>query len=197
MTDKDIIKAISTGGTAEDKALDFIYNAALYRDGAKKIYSTFNNIKLKNWLDIFHDTIIQLVKSIRMGKFQGDSAVIVYFMGIYRNKCREALRQTTGLRATLEIPAQDIADLQSPLDFLLSDGLKALLRSVIQRLDSKCQELLTLWSERYSMKEITEQMKLSNQRIAITYNARCKKKLVKLIGEDPQIEKALTEYRWI
>lgn len=175
MNDKDLLKAILAGGTAEDKALDFIYNATLYRDGAKKIYATFDNIKLKTWLDIFHDTIIQLVKSIRMGKYKGDNSVLVYFMGIYRNKSREALRQTTGLRATLEIPARDIADLQSPLDLILSDGLKALLRQIIQRLDGKCQELLTLWSERYSMKEITEQMKLSNERIAITYNARCKK----------------------
>ena len=197
MNDKDLLTAILAGGTAEDKALDFIYNAASYRDGAKKIYATFDNIKLKTWLDIFHDTILQLVKSIRMGKYQGDSPVLVYFMGIYRNKCREALRQTTGLRATLEIPSQDIADLQSPLDLILSDGLKTLLRQVIQRLDDKCQELLTLWSQKYSMNEIAEQMKLSNQRIAITYNARCKKKLVKLIGEDSQIEKALTDYRWI
>jgi len=33
--------------------------------------------------------------------------------------------------------------------------------------------------------------------MAITYNARCKKKLIKLIAENTQIEKALTEYRWI
>ena len=197
MQDKDLLTAILAGGTAEDKALDFIYNTALYRTGAQKIHATFDNIKLKTWLDIFHDTIIQLVKSIRMGKYQGDSPVLVYFMGIYRNKCREALRQTTGLRATLEIPAQDIADLQSPLDLILSDGLKTLLRQVIQHLDGKCQELLTLWSQKYYMNEIAEQMKLSNQRIAITYNARCKKKLVKLIGDNPQIEKALIDYRWM
>ena len=197
MQDKDLLTAILAGGIAEDKALDFIYNTALYRTGAQKIYATFDNIKLKTWLDIFHDTIIQLVKSIRMGKYQGDSPVLVYFMGIYRNKCREALRQTTGLRTTLEIPAQDIADLQSPLDLILSDGLKTLLRRVIQRLDDKCQKLLTLWSQKYSMNEIAEQMKLSNQRIAITYNARCKKKLVKLIGDNPQIEKALIDYRWM
>ena len=197
MTDKDVLTAILSGGTAEDKALDFIYNATAYRAGAKKIYATFDNIKLKTWLDVFHDTIIQLVKSIRMGKYQNDSPILVYFMGIYRNKCREALRQTTGVRATFEIPAQDIADLQSPLDLILSDGLKTLLRQIIQRLDEKCQQLLTLWSQKYSMKEITQQMKLSNQRIAITYNARCKKKLVKLIEKDPLIEKALTDYRWI
>ena len=197
MQDKDLLTAILAGGIAEDKALDFIYNTALYRTGAQKIYATFDNIKLKTWLDIFHDTIIQLVKSIRMGKYQGDSPVLVYFMGIYRNKCREALRQTTGLRTTLEIPAQDIADLQSPLDLILSDGLKTLLRQVIQRLDDKCQKLLTLWSQKYSMNEIAEQMKLSNQRIAITYNTRCKKKLVKLIGDNPQIEKALIDYRWM
>lgn len=197
MKDTDILKAILQGGTAEDKALDFIYNAAAYRDGAKKIYHTFSNIKLKTWLDIFHDTIIQLVKSIRLGKYNQENSVLVYFLGIYRNKCREALRQTTGLRATLEIPPEDITDLQSPIDTLLSEGLKDLLRQTMQRLDEKCRNLLTLWSEKYSMKEITQQMKLTNERMAITYNARCKKKLIKLIGEDTQIEKALTEYRWI
>lgn len=36
MTDKDIIKAISEDGTAEDKALAFIYYAASYRDRAKR-----------------------------------------------------------------------------------------------------------------------------------------------------------------
>ncbi len=197
MKDTDILKAILQGGTAEDKALDFIYNAATYRDGAKKIYHTFSNIKLKTWLDVFHDTIIQLVKSIRQGKYNQENKVLVYFLGIYRNKCREALRQTTGLRATLEIPPEDLTDLQSPIDTLLNEGLKDLLRQTMQRLDEKCRNLLTLWSEKYSMKEITQQMKLTNERMAITYNARCKKKLIKLIGEDIQIEKALTEYRWI
>lgn len=197
MNDTDIIKAILKGGIEEDKALDFIYNSTVYRDGSKKVYHTFSNIKLKTWLDVFHDTIIQLVKSIRQGKYNQENKVLVYFLGIYRNKCREALRQTTGLRATLEIPPEDITDLQSPIDTLLSDGLKDLLRQTMQRLDKKCRNLLTLWSEKYSMKEITQQMKLTNERMAITYNARCKKKLIKLIGEDTQIQKALTEYRWI
>lgn len=197
MNDINILKAILKGGAEEDKALDFIYNSAAYRDQSKKVYHTFSNIKLKTWLDIFHDTIIQLVKSIRQGKYNQENKVLVYFLGIYRNKCREALRQTTGLRATLEIPPEDITDLQSPIDTLLSEGLKDLLRQTMQRLDEKCRNLLTLWSEKYSMKEITQQMKLTNERMAITYNARCKKKLIKLIGEDTQIEKALTEYRWM
>lgn len=197
MSDDELISAILTGGKEEDKALDFIYNATTYRQGAQKIFNTFNNIKLKTWLDVFHDSIIQLVKSICLGKYHKENSILVYFLGIYRNKCREALRMTSGHRATVEIPPQDIADLQSPLDQILDQGLKDLLRAVILRLDTKCQELLTLWSERYSMKEITKQMQLSNERIAITYNARCKKRLIKLIAEDVQIEKALIEYRWI
>ena len=91
MQDKDLLTAILSGGAAEDKALDFIYNGADYRNDAQKIYATFDNIKLKTWLDIFHDTIIQLVKSIRMGKYQGDSPILVYFMGLsfyqYLNRC--------------------------------------------------------------------------------------------------------------
>lgn len=197
MTDEEIISSILIGGKQEDMALAFIYNNETYRSNAKKIYNSYKNIKLKTWLDIFHDSIIQLVKSICMGKYLGDNAILVFFKGIYRNKCKEALRLSTGKRATLELPPQDIADLQSPLDIILSEGLKELLREVIARLDTKCKDLLTLWSERYSMKEITQQMKLSSERIAITYNARCKKRLVKLIAEDTQIEKALKDYRWI
>jgi len=128
MSDKDILEAILKGGTTEDKALDFIYNSPAYRDGAKKIYQTFSNIKLKTWLDVFHDTIIQLVKSIQLGKYNQENKILVYFLGIYRNKCREALRQTTGIRATLEIPPEDITDIQSPIDTLLNEGLKDLLR---------------------------------------------------------------------
>ena len=197
MSDKEIILAILQGGINEDKVLDFIYHSPDYRAGAKKVYATFSNIKLKTWLDVFHDAIIQLVKSIKLGKYNQDNKVLVYFLGIYRHKCREALRLTTGNRATLEIPPQEIADLQSPLDLILDTGLKDLLRATLQRLDDTCKKLLTLWSERYSMKEITEQLELSNERIAITYNARCKKKLVKLIAENQQIKNALTEYRWI
>ena len=197
MNDKELLAAIIQGSKLEDKALDFIYNATDYREGAKKIFNTFRNIKLKTWLDIFHDSIIQLIKSICLGKYNQENSLLVYFLGIYRNKCRESLRLTTGNRATIELPPHDVTDLQSPLDIILGEGLKDLLRAVMHRLDATCQELLTLWSERYSMKEITEKMKLSNQRIAITYNARCKKKLIKLIAEDSQIEKALTEYRWI
>lgn len=197
MTDQELITAILQGGKEEDKALNFIYNADAYRQGAKKVFNTFNNIKLKTWLDVYHDSIIQLVKSICLGKYNKENSLLVYFLGIYRNKCREALRLSTGKRAVVELPPQDIADLHSPLDIMLGDGLKDLLRDIIQRLDDKCQELLTLWSERYTMKEITQQMKLSNERIAITYNARCKKRLVKLIAEDVNIKKALTEYRWI
>ncbi len=196
MSDTELLKAILEGGIAEDKALDFIYNSPVYRNGAQKIYRTFSNIKLKTWLDIFHDTIIQLIKSIRLGKYKQENKILIYFLGIYRHKCREALRQTTGIRATIEIPPEDLTDLQSPIDFILNDGLKDLLRQTMQRLDDKCRNLLTLWSQKYSMKEITQQMKLTNERMAITYNARCKKKLIKLIAEDTQIEKALNEYRW-
>jgi len=44
MSDTELLKAILEGGIAEDKALDFIYNSPVYRNGAQKIYRTFSNI---------------------------------------------------------------------------------------------------------------------------------------------------------
>ena len=197
MTDKELTNAILKSDKEEDKALSFIYNHKEYRQGAQKVFNSFKNIKIKTWLDIFHDSIIQLIKSIHQGKYNQESSLMIYFFGIYRNKCREALRLSTGKKAVVELPPNDIADLQSPLDVIFGDDLKILLRNTLDKLDEKCKQLLTLWADNHSMKEITEQMALSSNRIAITYNARCKKRLIKLIAADPAIEQALNEYRWI
>ena len=197
MNDEAIIKALKNGGIDQERALSFIYKDTEYREGVKMVVRGYRQLRLESWEGIFHESLIHLVKCVLMNKFRKETSLKNYFLGICRNKCREMIRKDKKAPPTLELPAEDPELVRSPIDIILSDELKDMLREAVNQLSASCQKVLRLWALSHSMKEIAEEMDYSGDRVAITYNSRCKSQLRKLLGQNPNLLNLLKEYRWL
>ncbi|MEM7103649.1 MAG: sigma-70 family RNA polymerase sigma factor [Bacteroidota bacterium] len=197
MKDDTIIAAMKAGGREQEKALSYIYHNEDYRKGVRYVVNNFRQLRSEDWEGIFHEGIVHLTKCLVMEKFRQETSLKNYFLGICRNKCREMVRKDKKTPPTLDLPPEDPDQVKSPLEIMLGEELKDMLRAAVKMMSKRCQEILQLKAMSYSMKEIAEELELSGERVAITYNSRCKQQLKNKLQENPNLLNILREYRWI
>jgi len=196
MTDPEILKGLAAGGTAQDRVLEHLYHHPAYRKAARQTAAKFRAMRLEGWEGIFHESLVDFTKRLKTDAKAVNGELIHYFRGICLNKCRELHR-----KESKERPAEEgdnprlIQRVASPVDEMVSEERKELLRQVLKRLPAKCQTIFKLWAQSYAMREIAEQLDLKGERTAITYKSRCKKQLLQLLEEEPAIRQLLKHYR--
>ncbi len=183
MTDAQIIDAIvNQDEMVEKEAIAFLYKNEHYRTITQKIARNHRALRLYTWEDVYNESIIQLIKSIKKGNFKGDRSLLDYFKGICRNICSEFYRKENKDQQRLDPKDIPTEDLRTPFSIALEEDLKRIMREAFAKLSKRCQEILTLRMKGFSMREIAKMLGLSNERTAITYAARCRYQLRDFLG---------------
>ncbi len=187
MTDDQIIEGIRTGEAAQHAAVEYIYKDKKYRKCAENVVRNYPGLRLEDWEGVFHESIVQLLKSVKKGKFDGSKALVKYFDGICRNVCRKFYRDGNKDRNNEDKLQIEEVDYETPFDLLVDDEIGAILDEAFEQLSEQCRKILKLWALRYKMTEIAELCGLKNQRNAITYRSRCMQRLKNIMKNDPRI----------
>lgn len=184
--DHKLIKAILSG--KDDHVLEVLYN---------ELYPKIEYLILRNGgdqeeaQDIFQDAVVILYKQVKEDKFdqQYQIAGFVYTVSrnLWINRAKRKNRNT-------ELPEDDQA---TPLegnvmDDMLSEERAQYIEHVLSKLDPKCKDLL-IYSifHNLSMKEISKLMNFNSEDVAKTKNYKCKKKLLKIIENNPNLKNLL------
>lgn len=145
--------------------------------------------------DIFQDSFIILYQNVKEGKLDNlTSSVSTYFMAICRNKTMELLR-TKG--KYIHSPVDDAiqkstAFLESKINKVLSfdnddapiEQKEALVREIVKKLPSPCNELLWgFYRDGLSMKDLAERYGYSNENTVKVTKHRCCNKFKKRFTE--------------
>jgi RNA polymerase sigma factor (sigma-70 family) len=183
-----IIESIRTG--AQSVALQYLYDVSL-----KKVrhYITSNNGSKEDANDIFQDTVIVLFNQIRSNKFNEASSIDAFMYSVARNLWIDKVRRDKKM-TRYDSPDQfaSISDNQNLLDDLIKKEKSAAMKQVFDKLDEKCQKILSyVIYEKRSMKEIAELMGYNSDDVAKTNHYRCKGYLTKLVKSDPSLIKLL------
>lgn len=189
-TDQEIFVAIQQGGSACDKAIQY-----LYRKHLEKICSfvTGRNGSREEAKDVFQDAIVNLLVSIQEGKFEGKSSLGTYLYAISKNlwyrRFNRSLKQDL-----LDSPEQseEVAE-DTPELLLMADHQRELLEHLLDSLKAKCKEVLTMWSQKYSMKEIASQLEYRNEQVVRNKKNHCLKELKSLVRNSAEAQSLVSE----
>lgn len=183
-SDSSIVADVRKGGAAEEKAIQSLLNH--HRDMIVRLVTQQQGSDA-DAEDVLYESLTTLVLHLREGKFRGDSALSTYWYaiakGIWYKRLRKRIREED-LGGKLAFEEGEIIDPELELE---SEDLRFSVRSLLGRLRPKCQEVLLLWGQHYSMDEIANKMEFKSAQNAMNKKSKCLRELKTLINEEPEL----------
>jgi RNA polymerase sigma factor (sigma-70 family) len=184
-TDNTFADAIAGGGAARESALErWFSDESLHRWVQQ--YALQHGGTAADGEDLYHDTFITFDRLLREGKYRREAGLRTFFCSIAKwlwlNKQRKAGRARTAreeeITATASFAPDDMYDRER----------QAVLQQMLSALGEKCNKLLTLYQESYTMKEIAAEMGYGSDQVAMNKCSECRKKLKALIENSQELK---------
>ena len=181
LSDQALIAGIRAGGGQRRHFENQLYDKYRYliREGSYN-----HKIDNEDASMAYSDTILTVIEHIATGRFEGRSELKTYIHQIFSNKCVDVIRKRTTNKAQ-EFQPFSLDDLLVPVPDSQRTALADLIRQqdhqriryLLTRIGDRCQEILTLWSEGCSDREIALQYQYNSDGVAQTTRLRCLEKL--------------------
>lgn len=137
--------------------------------------------------DVYSDAILSAIEKISNGSFQRRSSLKTWVYQIFHNKYVDFIRKKSTNRSsvhrTLSIsdPMFEVADTSKTIIQELMDKTDwKLLREKLNQIGDNCRQMLLLWADGYSDKEIALAMEYKTSDVVKTSRLRCLEKLKQL-----------------
>ncbi len=169
---------INRGGVSRNEAV-----SQLYAQTEKIVFATLSRMGLGR-MDIeetTNDALIICIDNICSGKYRQDASLGTYIVGIAK-KCALNVLRKNKRKSQLDTPGEEEEMALSPEDLLLTRERNQDLRAALDELGSPCNELLLLWANDYSYREILDIMDYANENSAKVQKFKCLKRLISIIN---------------
>lgn len=180
-TDAEIISGLLTGGINRAQYERKLYKAYFYfiNQGVQKY-----RLSRDDAASAYSDTIITVIENVVTSRFEGRSSLKSFCYQIFMNKCVDQVRKNTTNKNTVH-HATDIEGYQgmlpdntrNVLQVLIDKNRKTALLQKLNEIGAKCKELLLLYEDGYSDREIAEIMEYNTADVVKTSRLRCIEKL--------------------
>lgn len=181
LNDEDLVSNLQQNSSLKRKAAEEIFNrhAWFIKDGINK-YSLSED----EAFDAYSDSILQAINSITKGLFEKRAALKTYLYRIFCNKCVDLIRKKTTNKGSIHqtLPVSDLLS-------MISDSAKTIIQQLIQKTDveilrskmneigENCKQLLAMFADDFTDREIAEIMKYKTADVVKTSRLRCLEKL--------------------
>jgi RNA polymerase sigma factor (sigma-70 family) len=179
--DDAIVSGLKAGGTERRMHERKLYEEFFYfiKQGERK-YS----IPEDECASAYSDTIIIVIENIITDKFEGRSSLKSYTFQIFMNKCVDFMRKKT----TNKNKVHNTAGID-PLIMTLPDKTRNIIQQLIEKserssllqklkeLGEKCKQVLLLFEDGYTDREIAETMQYNSADVVKTTRLRCLERL--------------------
>lgn len=137
--------------------------------------------------DAYADAVIAVIGKIRDDSFKGLSSIKTYLFQVFHNKCVDFLRKKTTNKQSVHQTAPI-----SELMLELSDSAKSIIHKLIEKTDfdllkqklnelgDTCKQLLLMWADGNSDREILSKLSYKTADVVKTTRLRCIDKLRQL-----------------
>lgn len=188
-TDTALLHLIKEG-PGLNPAIRFIYEQ--YADMVSA-YIMKNSGTRQDAEDIFQDTVVSFIETVRKDKFRGQSSISTFLVSMARNNWMNELkkRSRTGYREELFQSSRD--ELENDISSLLVDReMKQQFREVLGRLGENCKKILMLfYYNNLSMKEILMHVPYENEQVVRNKKHKCLQQLSDLMRNNPVIKSSI------
>jgi RNA polymerase sigma factor (sigma-70 family) len=182
--EREIIDGLLETGNNRRKSEEQLFNRFAYfiNEGMHK-----QGLLHEQAFDVYADTILSAIDKIRSGSFEGRSSLKTWIYQIFHNKCVDLLRKNTTIKSSIH-RTLSISDMLTQL----SDPAKSIIQQLSEQTDSEllrrklleigenCKQMLLLWAEGFSDKEIAQSMEYKTADVVKTSRLRCLEKLRQL-----------------
>src|ERR1700760_1742090 len=185
--DTEILAGLLTGPTERAP-----WELKLYRRFQYFIDQGIRKFRLTNEdsFSAYSDAVLSTINNIASGRFDGSSSLKTYLFRIFSNKCIDQVRKNTMHKAavhhsveTPELLAHLPDKARSAVELLIHRSKIETLREYVQKLGEKCRELLLLFEDGFSDKDIAEKMDYNSPAVVKTTRLRCIDRLRDLMKE--------------
>ena len=183
-SDQEIIKQLKESGIDRRKSEEQLFNRFAYfiREGISKHALTEDES-----FNAYSDTILSAIININNSNFEARSSLKTYLYQIFHNKCVDLIRKRTSNKNSVNRsgPVSDgilqMSDnARSIVQKLIDKADWKLLREKLNQLEEKCRQILLLWGDNYSDREIATLVLYKSADVVKTSRLRCLDKLRRL-----------------
>ena len=180
-TDEDLIIQLQQDSHLKRKAEDALFTRYVYfiKEGMHKYSLTEDEA-----FDAYSDTILYAIGSIAGNIFERKSSLKTYLYKIFCNKCVDLIRKKTTNKNSIHQTASitdmllKIADTaRTVVQQLIEKTDMDTLASRLKQLGDKCKQMLALYADGYTDKEIAAALDYKTADVIKTSRLRCIEKL--------------------
>ncbi len=145
--------------------------------------------------DIFQETVIAFIDTVRKGKFRFESGIRTFLIAISKNLWFNELRkrQRAENRERMFETGRDPED-PDVSEAIVDRELNQQLQKLLAGLGDSCRKILTLfYYENLSMKEIVAHLHYENEQVVRNKKYKCLQQLTGMLKENPVASKQIAE----
>mgnify|MGYP006362767173 CR=1 FL=1 len=181
MTDTQLITGLQQGSAERKK-----YEGELYLTYNYFIREGCNKYKLSedDSFSAYSDAVLSVLNNITSGRFEGRSSIKTYLFQIFSNKCVDLVRKNTTNKSSVnqgigvsEILMQLPDAARNVVDKMMQKYNLGILAEKLKEIGDKCRDMLLLFEEGFTDREIAEQLQYQTAAVAKTSRLRCLDKL--------------------
>ena len=179
-----LIQNLLQKGSERRKAEDVLFSRYTYfiKEGIQKYSFTEDES-----FNAYSDTILQALHNIITGVFENRSSLKTYLFKIFTNKCVDLIRKKTTNKNSIHQTAEISQGME-----MISDAAKTIIQQMTEKIDlqvlktkmnqlaDNCRQLLNMFAEGFSDKEIAVTMEYKSADVVKTSRLRCIDKLRQL-----------------
>jgi RNA polymerase sigma factor (sigma-70 family) len=158
-----------------------LYSKYVYfiREGISHYHLTYDDS-----FSAYSDAVLTVVHNVQDQTFAQRSSIKTYLYKIFSNKCIDLVRKNTSGKgkvnqsaAAPELLVQMPDKVRSVIESLIEDQRIQALRQNIEKIGEKCKQILLLFQDGYSDREIAELTGYNNASVAKVSRLRCLDKI--------------------
>lgn len=179
--DTQILKGLKDDYSVRCRHEKIFYQRFAYfiHEGCKKYKLSYDDS-----FSAYTDALLSSIHNIVENRFDGRSSLKTYLFQIFSNKCIDLVRKnaTNKQQVHKTIPVNNVVLIQSDnarnaVEKLITNELKAKVKAQLGNIGEKCKEVLLMFEDGLSDKEIAAQLNYSNAAVVKTTRLRCLEKL--------------------
>ncbi len=181
MTDSLLITGLQQAGAERRKYENELYLTYNYfiREGCSKY-----NLTEDESFSAYSDAVLSVINNVSSGRFEGRSSIKTYLFQIFSNKCVDLVRKNTTNKSSVnqglgisEMIMQLPDAARNAVEKMMQKYQLGVLNAKLKEIGDKCREMLLMFEEGFTDREIAEHMQYQTAAVVKTTRLRCLDKL--------------------
>ena len=175
--DPQILQGLKAGykeRLEQEKQLYLLYNYFI-DEGCKKYHLIYDDS-----FSAYSDAVLSAIHNIVSGNFDGRSSIKTYLFQIFSNKCIDLVRKNTTNKqqvhqntAIPELLGQLPDGTKNIIEKIIDRQKRNAVKEQLQTIGEKCKEILLLFEDGLTDREIAAELSYNNAAVAKTTRLRC------------------------